>query len=352
MITRLSLAEAAASPAWASLCGPADLFCTPAWLEVERAGVGPWVPREAACLTWSDADGIAAGTTAQVFNGSVTDDTVRLDLMLPAPVTLDRALLCGTWFNSSVLHDPVRAPAHARLEVAEAAVAFGASRDVDAVYFPYVDAADTDLRKALAELGFLEFPAPDRHVFPTHYADYDEFLGSLRSHRRTRLRKELSVVASANLTTAATVVDDSNVEQLSLLAHLLERKYEQQSTLDELTGWFAEIARRIEVVAFTAAPAGEDPFGMSLWLRHHDLLYGFHAGFDYSRAGGLPLYTLVGYHLPIQHACADPGLSALEYGISSDDAKRLRGTTALPQVLAVRGMTDSVTSALSAMSPQ
>jgi hypothetical protein len=350
-----SLPTAADRPDWAALCGPGDLFCTPDWLAVEQAAVGPWVPRRAACLALDSPDGVLAGCPVQLFDLAVDDETVRLDKMLapPAdPAAVQPSLLCGTWFNSSVLTAPGRsaaAAASARGAVVAAAEELARSWGAATVFFPFLDAAATDLRAELGRAGFREFPAPARHVFDSRHEGYDSWVASLRSRRRTRLRREQADVQRAGLRTATVAVDDAGVEQLARLAHSLERKYEQTATVAEMAAWFTEIARRTEAIAFVVRPpepAAADPIAMTLWLRHQDALYGFHAGFDYTRAHGLPLYSLAGYHLPMRHACADPTINTLEYGVSSDEAKLLRGTTALPQVLAVKPLTAAAAAAL------
>lgn len=348
----LTLDQAAAHPRWSAMCGPGDLFCTPRWFAVERERVGPWVPRQAGCVARFAEGRLLAGTPVQLFDDTVDDETVRLDKMLPgtpAAAALPQALMCGTWFNSSVLVSgelSAAAAADARADVVAAAVALGQEWAATAVFFPFLDAADTALRATLRDTGFIEFPAPDRHVFDCDHPSYDAYVAALRSKHRNRLRKELATVDSAGLRTGAVTVDDANVEHVAWLAHQLEGKYDQQSTVDQMADWFAAIARHTETTAYVAGPPGEPPIAMSMWVTHQDRRYGFHAGFDYQRAQGLPLYSLVGYHLPIRDACDRDDITVLEYGVGSDQAKLLRGTTALPQVLCVRPLTDTVAAAV------
>lgn len=346
----LTLGEAVASTQWAQLCGPVDLFCTPEWLAVEQSRCGPWVPRTHGCLAYVEDDRILAGVTLQQFDATVDDETVRLDKMftedsgvglLSGPQlaqALQPSLMCGGWFNSKVLTLPGIWPGAvtARRDLVSAAVATAHGWNSAAVFFPYVDAADTALRSVLRDAGFLEFPAPARHVFECDHPSYDDYLASLRSRRRTRLRKELRAAEESGLSTGHTALDHSTVERVAWLAHRLERKYGQVSTQEQLTEWFSEIARHTEGIVFTAAHGDGPVVGMSMWIRQQDRLYGFHAGFDYEQSGGLPLYSLVGYHLPMQYGCSRSDVAALEYGISADEAKLLRGTSALPQVLCVR----------------
>lgn len=347
----VSLGHAAACGRWAQMCGPADLFSSPPWLAVEREGVGPWVPRANGCLVHADGKTILAGLTVQQFDLDVDDETVRLDKMFPADSivlthpahelaeAMQPSLMCGTWFNSTVLTAPALPAdqtAQARRELIDAAVDLGRDWQAAAVFFPFVNAADTGLRSTLQDAGFIEFAAPDRHVFDCGHSNYDEFVTSLRSRRRTRLRKEIANIERSGLQTGHTSMTDSIVGHIALLAHRLEEKYEQRSTHEQMKTWFSAIARHTDAIVFTAAKVDGPPVAMSMWIRHQDRLYGFHAGFDYEHCHGLPLYSLVGYHLPMRFACAHPDISVLEYGVGSDEAKLLRGTTALPQVLCVK----------------
>lgn len=343
----LRTATATATPRWAALAGPGDLVCTPRWLEVERSGAGPWVPVSAGCLF---DPAVPAGLTVQLFDAGVDDEIVRVDKMaatarpglaaagadaardalLPAPV-------CGGWFNSRVLVSAGAGPAvalAARRRLVEAALRVADSEGAHSVAFPYLDHADHDLRGVLRSAGFIELAAPARHVLDTRAESFEDHLGRLRSHRRTRIRAELRRVAEAGVRTGEAVLDGSTVEWAARLAHQLEVRYGQRCTYEQIAEWFEQIGRHTGTVLFTGVRDGV-PIAMSLWIRHQDRLYGFHAGFDDERCVGLPLYSVVGYHLPVAHGCADPGLATLEYGIGSDEAKALRGTRAEPQVLAL-----------------
>ncbi|WP_329201208.1 MULTISPECIES: GNAT family N-acetyltransferase [unclassified Streptomyces] len=373
-VRTLSLVQAGKLAPWAALCGSADLFCTPRWLAVEQAAVGPWVPTAARCLTVPapasgaapvaavDGERLLAGITVQRFDRSVDDDTVRLDKMLaPGAGTsarelagvLQPSLMCGGWFNSRVLTAPgmpERQRRPARRSLIRAAISTARSWDCPAVFLPYVDAADRGLRCDLRAAGFTEFPAPARHVFDCGFPGHAAYVETLPSRRKVRLRKELRRFAEAGVVTAHSPLDGSNVERIAALAHGLEQKYEQVSSQEQLTQWFAAIAVNTDATVFTAALGGR-PFAMSMWLRHEERLYGFHAGFDYEVGVGLPGYAVVGYHLPIAYACDEPGLTTMEYGISADEAKLLRGTEAMPQVLAVKPLTGPAERALAACAP-
>lgn len=373
-VRTLSLVEAGKLSSWAALCGSADLFCTPKWLAVEEAAVGPWVPTAARCLAVAapasgaapgaagDDERLLAGMTVQRFGRSVDDDTVRLDKMLvPGAGTSAReladvllpSLMCGGWFNSRVLTAPglpePQLPS-ARRSLISAAIGTARSWDCPAVFLPYVDAGDRGLRRDLRAAGFTEFPAPARHLFDCDHPGHAAYVETLPSRRKVRLRKELRRFAQAGVVTAHSPLDGSNVERIAALAHSLEQKYEQVCSQEQLTEWFTAIAAHTAATVFTAALDGR-LFAMSMWLRHEERLYGFHAGFDYEVGAGLPMYAVVGYHLPIAYACAEPGLRTMEYGISADEAKLLRGTEAMPQVLAVKPLTGPAERALAACAP-
>jgi predicted N-acyltransferase len=310
------------------------------------------VPRASACLTGVAGGAIVAGAVAQQFDRDVHDETVRLDKMLSREVrarwddpvqALQPSLMCGTWFNSTVLTAPgLSGPerAEARRELVDAVVEQGRRWGCATVFFPFLDAADVELRAILRDAGFAEYPAPARHVFDSDVPDYETFVASLPSRKRYRLNRERAAVREAGLRTVTAALDGSTVEQAARLAHLLERKYEQRSTLDEMVAWFDAIARHTDAVVFTASRGTDPPIAMSLWIHHRDRMYGFHTGFDYDQCQGLPMYSLAGYHLPIEYACARPDIRVLEYGSSSDQAKLIRGTTSMAQVLCVKPLVE------------
>ncbi|MFF5336192.1 GNAT family N-acetyltransferase [Streptomyces sp. NPDC013181] len=353
-IQLLSLAEAQRSRDWAGLCGSADLFAHPTWLAVERTGSGPWVPAESACLALSENGRTTMGMTLQQFDTSVDDVIVRPDRMMrshPAwrdlaedelADTLLPSLVCGGWFNSRILARPGTPPGEARTArralIAES-VALGRDRGSATVVYPYLDAARTELRADLRDAGFVEIPAPNRHVFHSDYPSYDEYFGNvLKRKTRNQIRRELKRFDEAGVKTAHELMDDSNVEKLARLAHNLEVKYGQKSTYEHMAGWFSAIARHTRTSVFTAELDGR-LFAMSMWVHHEGRMYGFHCGFDYEVGEGLHTYSVVVYRLPIAFACSDSGTRYLEYGVGGDHAKLTRGTEAVPQVLSVKPLT-------------
>jgi hypothetical protein len=341
----LSPAEAAESAAWSGLCGPADLFCTAAWLAVEMERVGPWITAEHACLLHPDN----AGLMVQKFDRSVTDITCRVDKMLAAHLTgasaadLETALMpsamCGGWFNSRVL--ATERSGAARRELVDQAEEVARGWAAESIFFPYVSAEETELRAVLEEAGYARAPALARHVLSCDYPSYDDYLSALPSRRRVRIRKELRAFAEAGVVTRAQPLDEGNVRTVAELADKLELKYGQEIDPERTLLWFTAIAKNVPTTVFTAELDGRT-FAMSMWLHHGGRMYGFHAGFDYQVGDHLPMYSVVAFHLPIAQGCADPGIDMLEYGISTDQAKLLRGTTAIPQHLYVKSLNHRV----------
>jgi hypothetical protein len=360
----LPLTQAASLGAWADMCGPADLFCTPGWLSVELDGSGPWVPADRGCLVATDEGQVVAGVTLQQFDLTVDDVTVRVDKMMhdnhalaasndgELADALMPSLMCGGWFNSRVLTtsslsgDGGRA---ARQAIVDEAVATGRRWGSACVFFPYVSAGEAVLCSVLEATGFARFPTLARHVFDCDYPSYAGYLDSLPSRRRTRIRGELRKLAEAGVVTSHQPLDDSIVERTAELACQLEVKHQQKTTCEQLTPWFAAIARHVPTTIFTARHSG-CIFAMSMWLHHQGRMYGFHAGFEYEVGGGLPMYSVMGYRLPIAYGCSDPGTTLLEYGISTDEAKLLRGTRAMPQFLYVKPLSGRAACILAALS--
>lgn len=351
----LTLPDAAGRTEWSELCGPEDLFCTPAWLAVELDRSGPWVPTGSACLARTDDTGrITAGLTLQQFDRTVDDVTVRVDKMLlnlpdyaghdahALANALMPSLMCGGWFNSRVLTADPTPPgpdAAAHRELIAQAVATARQQGSACAFFPYVNAEENALCSALEEAGFLRLPGPARHIFDCDSPSYADYLATLPSRRRVRIRGELRKFEQAGAVTSHQQLDDSNIERIAHLAWRLEHRYDQKTTPGQLTSWFAAIARHIPTTVFTARLDGHD-FAMSMWLHHQGRMYGFHAGFDYELGAALPMYSVLGYHLPIAYGCDDPSVTVLEYGISTDRAKLLRGTRAMPQYLYVKPLTE------------
>ena len=350
----LSLTEAQQSQHWAGLCGSADLFAHPTWLAIERTGSGPWVPSGSGCLALTEGGRMSAGVTLQQFDATVGDVIVRADKMMHshpawsglAQEELEDALLpslmCGGWFNSRILDAP-GAPQDeartARRALIDESIAVGRRWGSASIVYPYLDTARKELRADLREAGFVEIPAPNRHVFHSDYASYDDYFDHvLRKKARNQIRRELKRFDEAGVKTAHELMDGSNVEKLAQLAHNLELKYGQKSTFEQMAGWFSAIAQHTRTSVFTAELDGR-LFAMSMWVHYAGRMYGFHCGFDYEVGERLHTYSVVVYRLPIAFACSDPDTQHLEYGVGGDHAKLTRGTEAIPQVLSVKPLT-------------
>lgn len=329
---------------WDDLVGPSDLFASRAWFGVESARVGPWVPRADGCLVLGSRRRPDAALTLQLFDAETVDDvTVRVDKMLARNCeglvgsALQPSVLCGGWFNSTVLRAPRLSPsdgARACADLAAAAVEFARSVQAASVFFPYLDVCDDVLCDALNRLGFGFVETQGRHVLEIGNGTHAEYLTTLPSRKRRRIRREWGAVDAAGLTVQHHVFTPELGERAAHLAWMLEAKYGQTSSPDMLRQWFEAIAERHHVDVFVAT-RHDRTVAVSLWIRHQTRMYGFHAGFDPTASAGFPLYSVIGFHAPIAFAHDTPGVTGLEYGVSSDEAKRIRGTTRHRQDLAV-----------------
>jgi predicted N-acyltransferase len=343
LLVRERLAEVPAA-GWDGLAGPDDLYLTHRWLGVveqtartsmrylvlARGGAPaaamttalatpevPWVSgRIDHLLTEAARDGVpeAAGLLAGLPGGARA--------LLPT-------LHCGGRHvgRSRVLHADGAGPA-ARPDVERlvaAAERLAVEANAVSVSFPYVDERDTALDEVLRERGYRCFPSGRDHWLPVDGRGFPAYLRSLPRSRRNAVLRDRRKVADAGLVVTVEPLTDAVVDRLAELEVALLAKYglswPVERSADALRTAAAEFGDDASVVL---GRAGGDVRGFVLLLRHRDQWYLRQCGFDHAYLGKVPLYfELLFYHLVTRAPVA--GVSAIQYGVGSEEAKVSRG---------------------------
>ncbi|MFW5418386.1 GNAT family N-acetyltransferase [Nocardiopsis sp. CNT-189] len=327
--------------AWDRLCGPDDLYSTHRWLGiVERADGRP------TRLLLAGGGGEAAGLAMVLADARTGRTSDRVDRMVaeaadPArvpegwrrdPGSLLPVMVCGGRHNgrSRVLSagrgadGPTGAlVARAEREAAEAGAA--------SVCFPYVDAADTALRRVLGRRGYTAFPVGPDHRLDVPPGGFEGYLAGLSRVRRKSVRAERRRIGRAGVGVRAGPLAEAPLEALAELERRGEEKYGRRRDPSRAAAHLAEVAEAFGDRALVlTAHAGGAVRGFSLLLGHRDRWYLRTSGFDYAFQRTLPLYFELYFYRPVELA-AEHGAAAIVYELGADEAKRSRGCRAFPQ---------------------
>lgn len=326
---------------WDDLAGTFDLYASTSWLSVEeRIASGP-----VTYVLGSQEGRLLAGLPCYVLGPETPPwPFARVDAFIarllrergrdvaPVAARLAKALptvLCGG-----------RRPGHARLlvsegldaaerrrragEVLEEAEAFARSSGAASVSFLYVDEDDRDLREALLERGYAEFPSAvaSRLAVPP---DFDTYLQGLGADRRNMVRRERKRLGVAGIEYRAQPLSEALLAEILPLELALCAKYGVEFSPADATRLHravaAELGERAQVL--TAERDGKVR-GFLVLIRWRDTLFGRQAGFDYEFQGDLPLYFGLIFYAAIEYAIT-VGARHIEYGLGSEQAKALRG---------------------------
>ncbi|MGW0858427.1 GNAT family N-acetyltransferase, partial [Streptomyces sp. NPDC002690] len=257
------------------------------------------------------------------------------------PATAPGALLLGG--RRGYLSGPALDPSAGARESGEA---LGALLDAAAAWrpeaggrwwWPYLTTRDaTTVRTALAASG----TAP---VVGTHLLGADCAIevteGGLDAHvaglatkqRRTNARRELRAFEESGLRVVRTTLAPHTDVLGPLLANVQQR-YGHAHGPEQMTSLLRRQADRLEddsVVFLALAPGDGLPVGFCLAYRHGRQLAVRVVGFDYDRLPGAAEYAQLAVYEPLRY-CHEHGLTRLELGMESYEAKCRRGASARP----------------------
>jgi predicted N-acyltransferase len=154
--------------------------------------------------------------------------------------------------------------------------------------------------------------------------DFDGYLSRLSWSRRRRVRAETRAFTAGG----GTVTTYKLAEVMNRIAPLMaahQRKYGNLTTDAEALEQLRVQERYLGAVSavFVDERSGGEIRGFALGYVHNDTFHGWACGFDAQGAAPFGYFTL-SYYAPIRHA-VEHGLTALDFGLGSYEAKRLRG---------------------------
>ena len=319
---------------WDALVGDESPFLEWAWLaSLEESGaVGPetgWAPRP---LVVRDGDRLLGAVPLYVkghSEGEFVFDWGWADAALRAGIDYYPKLLVGVPFTpvtgARLLTAPgVDRPALLRT-LAEVLQELCARHRLSGVH---VNFCRDDEREALAEAGWLPRLGFQYHWRNRGFADFDDYLASLRSKRRNQARREQRELAAQGVAIAALVGD-------AIPDALFDAMYDVYLTTVRKNPWgrrylnrrFFELLRSRfrERLCFVVAHRGDELVAGTLNVQKGDALYGRYWGCHEELRH---LHFNVCYYAGIAH-CIDAGLARFEPG-AGGSYKQLRGFDAVP----------------------
>lgn len=344
---------------WDSLAGPNDFYLTTEWLPIAASVLRPG---SALYLVGTDPGGrLRAGLSGYLYDQASTPSPfTRIDRVLArllgerlggsAPLhleeTLGRALpslYCGAReiSYSHLLVDPTLGRQDRR-DIIRRLVreAESTARELGArsITFAYVDAGDRVLRSSLHAEGFSEFFSSWFCVLDVPWSRFDEYLSGFKTHRRVAIRRERRRLAEAGVLFEVRQLTSELAAELVALEVNLTRKYDSPRKPEQVERTLKALATRLphRCVVITGSLAGRIS-GFALFIRSGKRMYARHTGFHYDRQGKLPLYFALLFYEAIEHALRS-GVTRIEYGTGSLDAKLSRGCTPVRQYGYFKGL--------------
>jgi hypothetical protein len=162
------------------------------------------------------------------------------------------------------------------------------------------------------------------------WPDFEQYLTTLRSPRRNKIRRERKQFADAGITTRVLHGTAELGEVTARLQVGLRERYGVGGTVDSVLRDYAHLGAAVDerVRVFLCERAGQ-PIGMSLALADGDQLHVRLAGFDYSLTGVDFAYFNAVYYEPILWGIAH-GIRTYSFGTGTYGAKLARGCTPVP----------------------
>jgi uncharacterized protein len=351
LIQRASKAGQLRAAGWDRLLRGRDFYLSVDALELVEGSV-PSAPLYLMCL---DAAGcLLAGLPCYRFeSGHRLPDYVRLDRVLEAILARSEVrgarglasalmpnLFCGARppSYSRLLTLPAESSQRRRLVDRMLLEVEAAARDLAArsIWFPFVDEDDVGLRQGLLAAGYAEFPSAYCCILEVPAGGLQAYLRRFSSDRRTSILRELRRLQGAGVRLSVTAATEERVDELVPLRLSHARKHAIPTPPQHLADDLVRLIRRLpgRILLSQASSAGSLR-AFALFIRSEEELYARYVGFDYQFQGKLPLYFAVLFYAPLDYAAAE-GISRIEYGAASYEAKLSRGCRAIYQLSYVR----------------
>jgi predicted N-acyltransferase len=210
--------------------------------------------------------------------------------------------------------------------------------------FLYVADSDSALTSALEAAGYRKMRLPSRCVLHVRWASLDAYVDSFGHHRRTRLRHELRVIRSGDVTFEEWDIDRvrAGLSTFADLSAKVQEKYghgyhpdRERATLETITTSYSEFTR--------AVVARRDEVVIAFHL-YYDFGAGIYAGLvgqDHELARGTYAHFGVLYYSILQKAI-ESGKEFVDFGIEAYAAKVGRGASVVPLAGYFRGNSDRI----------
>lgn len=168
-------------------------------------------------------------------------------------------------------------------------------------------------------------------VIHVQAADIDDWLLTLKSHRRQRIRREMQEFNAAHYRVDISPLTDSDATVFGeLLANLLEKYRGAASSAAMISYVGLQAPAMADVSIAFRCYSGSELIGFSYGFSWNKCLYMRACGFAYERLRHASEYFNLVYYYPMREACVRR-LRRIELGPGSYEAKLLRGACLEPR---------------------
>ncbi|MEE1831708.1 GNAT family N-acetyltransferase [Streptomyces sp. SP17KL33] len=216
-------------------------------------------------------------------------------------------------------------------ELVRAALRVSAEWGAESLVTPYAPAETVAALSAADVIGRTKEVDTEAVLILTG-GNFEDYLGSLPSHRRVSIRHERAALRAMGLTLRVEDVRPGCTEELAGLLAQVERKYGRHATVNGLRRYLTSTFEGDPQHArlFTCRDAGGRLLSAMLAYEWGQGLYARATATDYeSLPRGSFAYFNVVYYEPIEY-CLSHGLTSLYFGVGAMDTKRARGCQQLP----------------------
>jgi predicted N-acyltransferase len=181
------------------------------------------------------------------------------------------------------------------------------------LHWLFTDAADA---VAMEELGYLHRTGYQFHWQNQNYADFDNFLASLSSDKRKKLKRERRHVQEAGIVMEVRDGPDVTPALWDLFYDFYTSNIQRHGGMIHLTREFFQLLGRSlpEALVLVLARRGDEYVGAAINLRGQNALYGRYWG---GREGFNSLHFEACYYTPIEY-CIARGLTHFEGGAGGE----------------------------------
>jgi len=173
-----------------------------------------------------------------------------------------------------------------------------------------------------SELDALESPETFRRIgvqfhWQNHqYNTFEDFLSSLNSSKRKKLKRDRRFVQDANITIKITDGENANIEQITQAAHFYQTTFAEKYGLATLNlNFFKEICNTMgKQIIYFFAYEGTEIIACAICFKNNETLYGRHWGCTKKING---LHFELCYHQGIEY-CIDNKLNFFEPGAQGE----------------------------------